>query len=260
MARKGQIEDMRRSREKSGERGLGLPDDIVACLFDLDGVLTETARVHRAAWKDTFDPLLAAAGQPPFTGEDYLRFVDGKPRADGVRDFLASRGLTPPEGSPDDPPDRDTVSGIGNRKNAELLHRLAEDGVQIHDDAVTYVQAVRAAGLAVAVVTASANAESVLRAARLNDLIDARIDGVVAARDHLPGKPAPDTYLAGAKALDVQPDQAAVFEDAIAGVAAGRAGGFGFVVGIDRAGQRDALRANGADVVVTALTELLEAP
>lgn len=260
MARKGQIEDMRRSREKSGERGLGLPDDIVACLFDLDGVLTETARVHRAAWKDTFDPLLAAAGEPPFTAEDYLRFVDGKPRADGVRDFLASRGLTPPQGSRDDPPDRDTVNGIGNRKNAELLQRLAEDGVHVHDDAVTYVRAVRAAGLAVAVVTASANAESVLRAARLNDLIDARIDGVVAARDHLPGKPAPDTYLAGAKALGVQPDQAAVFEDAIAGVAAGRAGGFGLVVGVDRAGQRDALRANGADVVVTALTELLEAP
>ncbi|MDN5795691.1 MAG: beta-phosphoglucomutase family hydrolase [Intrasporangium sp.] len=237
---------------------LGLPEQIRACLFDLDGVLTRTALVHRAAWKETFDPLLAAAGQAPFTEEDYLRHVDGKRRLDGVRDFLASRGLARPEGDPDDPPDQDTVAGIGNRKNALLLRRLAAEGVHVYPDSVAYLRAARDAGLAVAVVTASANAGAVLRAAHLTDYIDARIDGVVAARDGLAGKPAPDTFLAGAQALGVEPAQAVVFEDALAGVAAGRAGHFGFVVGVDRAGQGEALQRSGADRVVTDLTELLE--
>jgi beta-phosphoglucomutase family hydrolase len=238
--------------------GLGLPEGIRACLFDLDGVLTQTAAVHRAAWKDTFDPLLARAGQTPFTEADYLQHVDGKRRADGVRDFLASRGLNPPEGEPDDPPERDTVAGIGNRKNELLLRRLDESGVDVYPGSITYLRAVRAAGLSVAVVTASANAEAVLRAVGITDLVEARIDGVVAGREGLPGKPAPDTFLAGARALGVDPAQAAVFEDALSGVAAGRAGGFGLVVGVDRAGHGQALREQGADVVVTDLDQLME--
>lgn len=237
---------------------LGLPDRIRACLFDLDGVLTQTASVHRAAWKETFDPVLAQAGQTPFTEVDYLRYVDGKRRADGVRDFLASRGLNLAEGDPDDPPERDTVAGIGNRKNQLLLRRLEQSGVDVYPGSITYLHAVRAAGLAVAVVTASANAEAVLRAVDLADLVDARIDGVVAGREGLPGKPAPDTFLAGAEAVGVDPAQAAVFEDALSGVAAGRAGGFGLVVGVDRAGHREALLRHGADVVVTDLAELVD--
>ena len=237
---------------------LGLSAGIHACLFDLDGVLTRTASVHRAAWKETFDPVLAQAGQPPFTEADYLQYVDGKRRADGVRDLLAARGLNPAEGEPDDPPETYTVSGIGNRKNQLVLRRLADGGVEVYAGSITYLHAVRAAGLAVAVVTASANAEAVLRAADLIDLIDARIDGVVAEREGLRGKPAPDTFLAGAKALGVTPRQAAVFEDALSGVSAGRAGGFGLVVGVDRASQSEALHRHGADVVVTDLVQLLE--
>lgn len=238
---------------------LGLPPQIRACLFDLDGVLTRTASVHRTAWKETFDPVLTAQGQPPFTEDDYLRYVDGKRRLDGVRDFLASRGLTPPEGSPDDPPLQDTVNGIGRRKNESFLQHLAQDGVETYPDAVTYVHAARAAGLPIAVVTASSNAESVLHAAGLTEFVDSRIDGVVAGREGLAGKPAPDTFLAGARAVGVDPSQAAVFEDALSGVAAGRAGHFGYVVGVDRVGQGEALREHGADVVVTDLTQLLEA-
>src|SRR5688500_17549559 len=239
---------------------LGLPAGIRACLFDLDGVLTQTASVHRTAWADTFDPMLAQAGQPPFTEADYLQYVDGKRRADGVRDFLASRGIHPRKGDPDDAPERDTVTGIGNRKNQLLLRRLELDGVEVYAGSITYLQAVRAAGLSVAVVTASANAEAVLRAVNLIDLVQARIDGVVAAREGLPGKPAPDTFLAGAQALGVEPAEAAVFEDARSGVAAGRAGGFGLVVGVDRADHGEALRRHGADIVVTDLAQLLESP
>ena len=236
---------------------LGLPPGIRACLFDLDGVLTRTATVHRAAWKATFDPLLARVDQPAFTETDYLQHVDGKRRADGVRDFLSSRGLDLPEGEADDPAGRDTVAGIGNRKNELVLQRMDEDGVEVYDGSITYLHAVRTSGLAVAVVTASANGEAVLRAVGLADVIDARIDGVVARREGLPGKPAPDTYLAGARALGVEPAEAAVFEDALSGVAAGRAGGFGLVVGVDRDGQGDELRRHGADVVVTDLDQLL---
>jgi beta-phosphoglucomutase family hydrolase len=244
---------------------LGLPDSIRACLFDLDGVLTKTAKVHDAAWKEMFDAFLrersAASGQPfvPFDPvKDYDEYVDGKPRADGTRSFLASRGITLPEGSPDDPPDAQTVFGLGNRKNQIVLKRIRTDGVEAYDGSVRYVRAVKDAGLPRAVVSSSANCRDVLEAAHIADLFDAEIDGIVAERDHLRGKPAPDTYLAGARALRVEPAAAAVFEDALAGVASGRAGGFGFVVGVDRVGQADALRQDGADVVVTDLGDLLD--
>lgn len=244
---------------------LGLPDSIRACLFDLDGVLTQTAHVHRVAWRETFDALLRArhgGDRPfePFTDADYAEYVDGKARRDGVRDFLASRGIHLPEGDADDPPSAETVAGVGNRKNELLVRRLAEDGVDVYEGSVRYVRAARDRGLRTAVVTASANGEAVVRAAGLADLIEARIDGVVAARDALRGKPAPATFLAGALALGMDPEECAVFEDALAGVAAGRAGGFGFVVGVDRAGQAEALRRRGADVVVADLSELLERP
>jgi HAD superfamily hydrolase (TIGR01509 family) len=239
---------------------LGLPDAIRVCLFDLDGVLTKTATVHFAAWKRTFDEFLQQhePGSEPFSQLDYNRFVDGKHRADGVRGFLASRGITLPEGSPGDPPDAATVQGIATRKNALVLTELEEHGVEIYPGSVDYLRAVKEAGLATAVVTASANGEQVIQAGGFADLIDERIDGVVAARDSLRGKPEPDTFLAGARALGVAPEAAAVFEDAISGVVAGRAGDFGYVVGVDRVGQADALRDAGADVVVRDLSELRE--
>jgi beta-phosphoglucomutase family hydrolase len=238
---------------------LGLPDDITACLFDLDGVLTQTAKVHQAAWKRTFDEFLRA--QDPaaaeFSSDDYNRFVDGKPRKDGVRDFLASRGITLPEGTDDDPADAPTVAGVATRKNELILAELAEHGVQVYEGSMRYLRAAKAAGLATAVVTASANGESVVAAGGFADLIDTRVDGLVAAEQGLRGKPAPDTFLAGARALGVEPSQAAVFEDALAGVEAGRAGDFGFVVGVDRVGQAAGLAERGADVVVQDLDELL---
>jgi len=246
---------------------LGLPDSIRGCLFDLDGVLTKTAKVHAAAWKEMFDDFLRErarqTGEPfaafdPVT--DYDEYVDGKPRADGTRSFLASRGIELPEGQPDDPPDALTVHGLGNRKNEIVLRRIREDGVEAYPGSVRYVQAVRAAGLPRAVVSSSANCRDVLVAAGIEDLFDARIDGVVAEQEHLRGKPAPDTFLAGARALGLRPNAAVVFEDALAGVAAGRAGGFGFVVGVDRVGQAEALKQHGADIVVTDLAELLERP
>jgi beta-phosphoglucomutase family hydrolase len=244
---------------------LGLPDQTHACLFDLDGVLTKTAKVHDAAWKQMFDAFLrqrsAATGQPfvPFDPvKDYDDYVDGKPRADGTRSFLASRGITLPEGNEDDPPDAQTVFGLSNRKNQILLQRIHSDGVEAYEGSVRYVRAVKDAGLPRAVVSSSANTRDVLEAAHIADLFDVRIDAEAAERDHLRGKPAPDTYLAGARALGVEPAAAAVFEDALAGVAAGRAGSFGFVVGVDRVGQADALREHGATVVVTDLADLLD--
>ena len=244
----------------SSSRSLGLPDGIRACLFDLDGVLTRTATVHMAAWKRTFDEFLRdrGTGGGEFTQEDYNRYVDGKPRADGVRDFLAARGIPLPEGDPGDPPGAATVQGIASRKNELVLRELDEHGVDVYEGSVRYLRAVRAAGLPAAVVTASANGEQVLSAGGLADLIDARVDGVTAAREGLRGKPAPDTFLAGARALGVEPGQAAVFEDALAGVAAGRAGGFGYVVGVDRVGHAHGLREAGADVVVPDLADLLD--
>ena len=243
---------------------LGLPPSVRACLFDLDGVLTKTATVHFAAWKRTFDDFLQRyePGQVEFGQLDYNRYVDGKHRADGVRGFLASRGITLPEGSPDDPPDAATVQAISSRKNEMVLRELEEHGVEVYPGSVDYLRAVKEAGLPAAVVTASANGEKVIAAGGFADLIDGRVDGLVAARDGLRGKPEPDTFLAGARVLSVDPSEAVVFEDAISGVAAGRAGGFGYVVGVDRVGQADALRKAGADVVVADLSELLreEAP
>jgi beta-phosphoglucomutase family hydrolase len=243
---------------------LGLPEAIRACLFDLDGVLTPTARVHAAAWKQTFDAYLreraARTGEPvvPFDEAcDYELYVDGKPRADGVRSFLASRGIHLPEGDPDDPAEAETVNGLGNRKNELVLRLLREQGVQPYEGSVRYLRAVRQAGLRTAVVSSSANCRDVLVAAGIEQLFDARIDGVVARERHLKGKPAPDTFLAAATKLGVAQAEAAAFEDALAGVAAGRAGDFGFVVGVDRVGQADALSARGADIVVTDLAELL---
>lgn len=244
---------------------LGLPAHVSACLFDLDGVLTQTAKVHNAAWKQTFDAFLArraaATGEPfrPFDpGPDYNRYVDGRPRADGVRTFLASRGVVLPEGSPDDPPDADTVNGVGNRKNVVLLERIHHDGVEVYPGSVAYLRAAVAAGLRRAVVSASANCRDVVASAGLEPLLEARVDGLVARAEGLRGKPHPDTFLAGAKLLGVDPANAAVFEDALAGVAAGRAGGFGYVIGVDRVGQADELRAHGADIVVTDLSDLLK--
>lgn len=238
---------------------LGLPDSIRACLFDLDGVLTRTATVHFAAWKRTFDEFLRRYGpdQPEFSQLDYNRYVDGKHRTDGVRGFLASRGIELPEGGEDDPPSAATVHAIATRKNEMVLAELDEHGVEVYPGSVDYLRAVKDAGLATAVVTASANGEKVIAAGGFADLIDVRIDGVVAARDHLRGKPAPDTFVAGARALGFEPAQAVVYEDAISGVEAGRAGAFGFVVGVDRVGQAEALKAAGADVVVADLHELM---
>jgi beta-phosphoglucomutase family hydrolase len=243
---------------------LGLPEGVHACLFDLDGVLTQTAKVHAAAWKEMFDDYLqhrsAQLGEPfqPFDAvHDYDEFVDGKPRLDGVRDFLASRGIHLPEGGPDDPPDAETVYALGTRKNQIVLRRIRDDGVEAYPGSVAYVTAAREAGLRRAVVSSSANARDVLVAAGIEDLFEVRIDGVVAEREHLAGKPAPDTYLAAARQLGVEAAAAAVFEDALAGVAAGRAGHFGYVVGVDRVGQADALAAHGADRVVKDLADLL---
>jgi beta-phosphoglucomutase family hydrolase len=244
---------------------LGLPDGIRGCLFDLDGVLTKTAKVHAAAWKEMFDDYLRErarqTGQPfvPFDPvRDYDEYVDGKPRAEGTRSFLASRGIELPEGGEDDPPGAPTVRGLSDRKNAIVLRRIRADGVEAYEGSVAYLRAVVAAGLRRAVVSSSANCRDVLAAAGIEDLFEARIDGIVAEREHLRGKPAPDTFLAGARALGLDPAAAAVYEDALAGVAAGRAGGFGFVVGVDRVGQAEALRNRGADIVVTDLAELLD--
>ncbi len=243
---------------------LGLPEGIRACLFDLDGVLTQTSLVHAAAWKEMFDAYLRerarSTGQElaPFDPvEDYRLYVDGMPRADGVRSFLASRGIVLPEGTPNDPPNAETVYGLGNRKNELVLRLIRERGVAVYESSVEYVRAVREAGLPRAVVSASANTVDVLRTAGIEDLFDVRIDGVVAIERRLRGKPAPDTFLAAAEALAVEPDAAAVFEDALAGVEAGRAGRFGFVVGVDRVGQSEELLEHGADIVVRDLSELL---
>jgi beta-phosphoglucomutase family hydrolase len=243
---------------------LGLPDDVRGCLFDLDGVLTQTAKVHGTAWKQMFDGYLREhaqqTGQPfvPFGAADYEEYVDGKPRYDGVRSFLESRGIELPEGSDDDPPDALTVRGLGNRKNEIFTRLVREDGVEAYPGSVRYLRAARDAGLRRAVVSSSRNCHDVLVGSGIEDLLEARIDGVTAKQEHLRGKPAPDTFLAGARALGLTPAEAAVFEDALAGVAAGRAGGFGFVVGVDRVGQAEALKEHGADIVVADLAELME--
>jgi beta-phosphoglucomutase family hydrolase len=244
---------------------LGLPARVTACLFDLDGVLTQTAKVHAAAWKEMFDEYLRARADArgedfvPFDPvADYDEYVDGRPRYDGVRNFLAARGIALPQGAPSDPPDAETLDGLGNRKNEIVLRLIHEHGVDPYEGSVRYVKAARERGLHRAVVSSSTNCRDVLAAAGIADLFEEIVDGVVAEREKLAGKPAPDTFLAGARALAVEPSGAAVFEDALAGVEAGRAGRFGCVVGVDRVGQADALRAHGADVVVADLAELLD--
>ena len=243
---------------------LGLPDTVRACLFDLDGVLTDTASVHTRAWKTMFDSYLREradrTGEPfvEFDGaDDYLTYIDGKKREDGVRSFLTARGISLPDGHPDDDPSAETVYGLGNRKN-ELFHRtIREDGVEVFDGSRRYLEEVAAGGLAVAVVSSSANTREVLEATGLDKFVQERVDGVTMREEHLEGKPAPDSFLRAGELLGVKPAEAAVFEDALAGVEAGKRGDFGCVVGVDRVGQAEALRRNGATVVVTDLAELL---
>ena len=230
----------------------------------MDGVLTRTADVHAAAWKEMFDEFLrrwsTRTGTPfvPFdAGDDYDRYVDGRPREDGTREFLRSRGIELPEGGPADPPGADTVAGLSNRKNELVLARIRSQGVKPYPGSVRFVEEARRAGLRTAVVSSSANTAEVLESAGLSHLVDERVDGLVAAEEHLAGKPAPDTYLAAARRLGVDAARAAVFEDALAGVEAGRAGRFGLVVGVDRVGQAADLSAHGADVVVSDLDELI---
>lgn len=243
---------------------LGLPEEVRACLFDLDGVLTDTASVHTKAWKDMFDSFLSQRAES--TGEefvpfdpasDYRQYVDGKKREDGVRSFLQSRDIELPDGSPDDSADTETIHGLGNRKNDMFQKVLHDDGVKVFEGSRRYLEAVAEAGLAIAVVSSSANTRDVLEITGLDQFVQKRVDGVTLREENIAGKPAPDSYLRGAELLDVEPEAAAVFEDAISGVQAGRDGNFGFVVGVDRVGQAEELRENGADVVVTDLADLL---
>ncbi len=250
-------------RDVGSTRALDAAASVVAWLFDLDGVLTDTASVHDAAWKETFDEVLArnsgdrAKFRPFDPVADYEQFVDGKPRLDGVRSFLASRGIHLPEGAADDPPGLDTVNSVGRRKNELLLKMLASGGVTPFPGSVALVRALRAVGRKIAVVSASENCAAVLEAAGISDLFDVRVDGNVTAEHGLAGKPAPDTYLYAAKLLHVEPQHGAVVEDAPAGVASGRAGHFGLVVGVSRGATADELLHSGADVVVKDLDELL---
>jgi beta-phosphoglucomutase family hydrolase len=251
--------------EETATRRLGLRSGIRACLFDLDGVLTQTATVHAAAWKQAFDEYLSGRAEKegtPFVPfdriGDYELYVDGKPRDDGTRSFLGARGIKLPEGHEDDPATAETIHGIGNHKNDIVLDLLRRHPAATYEGSVRYVRAARQNGLRTAVVSSSKNTHEVLASAKIADLFDVRVDGVVAEQEHLAGKPAPDTYLAAARALDVGPEEAAVFEDAIAGVEAGRAGHFGYVVGVDRLGQANDLRRHGADIVVSDLATLLE--
>lgn len=239
-----------------------LPDATRACLFDMDGVLTDTARLHAQAWKHAFDSYLDAHGRHARfdAGSDYDQYVDGKPRYEGASSFLESRHITLPRGAPSDQPGTETVYGIANRKNELVLRLIRERGVTAYRGSLLFVRAARGIGLRMAVVSSSANTKAVLEAAKINDLFDVVIDGNVAEHEHLEGKPAPDTYIAAARALGVTSEQAAVFEDALAGVESARAGAFGYVVGVDRADQVEALFEHGADVVVRDLAELVVSP
>src|SRR6195952_3801722 len=244
---------------------LGLPEGITALLFDLDGVLTDTAAVHNAAWKEMCEGFLKARAEKngdefvPFDSEkDYGEYAGARPRADGVRDFRASRDIDLPEGDADDGPDAETVNGLGNRKNKALLEHIDKDGVKVFEGSRRYLEAARDAGLRRAVVSSSANTQQVLEVTGLAEFIEERVDGKTLKEQNLKGKPAPDTFLLGAKRLGVEPTQAVVFEDALAGVEAGRNGKFGYVVGVDRVDHADALAEHGADVVVQDLAELLD--
>jgi beta-phosphoglucomutase family hydrolase len=234
---------------------LKLPDGISVCLFDLDGVITQTAKLHSAAWKEMFDDYLRERSEETgelfeeFTASDYDRYVDGRQRLDGVRTFLAARGIEQ---------DDDLVRRLGDRKNDLVLQLIRERGVEVYDGSIDFVKEAQREGLRRAVVSSSANTREVLQSVGIEDLFEAVVDGLVAQREGLPGKPAPDTFVAGARALGAEPPEAVVFEDALAGVEAGRAGGFGYVVGVDRTGQRDALAEHGADIVVDDLSELIQ--
>jgi beta-phosphoglucomutase family hydrolase len=243
----------------------GLPDGVLACLFDMDGVVTRTATVHAAAWKEMFDEFLR--GYAERTGTEFVPFdphheydayVDGKPRLEGTRSFLSSRGITLPEGTPDDPPGTLTLYGLSNRKNDLVLAKIAVGGVQVYEGSIAFINAVRDKGISTAIVSASANTVQILDSAGIAGLFDVRIDGVIAQQRGLHGKPAPDTFLAAAEALHVPAAHAVVFEDAQAGVAAGHAGHFALVVGVDRVGQEAELLQHGADIVVKDLSELLQ--
>lgn len=235
--------------------------DHAAVLFDLDGVLTPTAQVHRRAWAEMFDAFLsswtAGGDTRPWTEQDYYDHVDGKPRYDGVRDFLRSRGITLPEGDPGDPPDAETVSGLGNRKNEAFHEVLERDGVTAYPGSVALLDLLRDLGTPLAVVSSSANAPLVLEAAGIADRFVAVVDGRLAAELGLPGKPAPDTFVHAAHACGTGPAGSVVVEDAVSGVRAGAAGGFALVIGVDRGAGADALSAAGADVVVDDLGELV---
>jgi beta-phosphoglucomutase family hydrolase len=234
---------------------LKLPEGITACLFDLDGVITQTAKLHAAAWKEMFDAFLRErseqTGEPfeEFTPSDYDRYVDGRPRLDGVRTFLAARGIEQED---------ELVRRLGDTKQELVLKLIRERGVEVYDGSIEFGTEAEREGLRRAVVSSSANTREVLSSVGIEDLFEAVVDGLVAQREGLPGKPAPDTFVAGARALGAEPPQAVVFEDALAGVEAGRAGGFGYVVGVDRTGQRDALLEHGADIVVDDVSELIE--
>ena len=236
-------------------------DKFDAVLFDLDGVITATAKVHAACWKKMFDEFLRRRPDEPFSSfdiqTDYPTHIDGKLREDGVRSFLQSRGIYLPEGDPADPPSYETVHGLGKLKDRMFKEILHQEGVEVYAGAVELVNQLRGQGIKTAVVSASKNCKAVLEAASLDHLFDVRVDGEVAAQLKLPGKPAPDKFLKAAQQLGVKPDRAVVMEDAISGVQAGRAGGFGLVVGIDRKGQAEELSKNGAHIVVTDPGELL---
>lgn len=243
--------------ERAYARGVDW-NDFDAALFDLDGVLTPTALVHMRAWDRMFNEFLSGEGVvEPYTERDYFQYVDGKPRYDGVRSFLASRGISLPEGTPDDSPDTRTVCGLGNRKNDDFEAILADEGVEPYPGSVALVEALVARGTGLAVVSSSRNAPAVLEAAGLIRHFGVIVDGAVAAADHLAGKPAPDTFLDAAKRLGVPKERAVVFEDALSGVQAGRAGAFGLVIGVDRGAGADALKQHGADLVVDDLQELV---
>jgi len=248
----------------SSEKPLVTSDSFDAVLFDLDGVLTATAEVHASCWKKTFDHYLqlrAAKNNEPFQpfdlNRDYSSYVDGMPRFDGVKSFLESRGIDLPYGHPDDPPDRETICGIGNRKEDLLIKTLKTVGVQVYEGSVAWVRHLRSTGIKTAVVSSSKNCQAVLEAGGIDDLFDARVDGHIVEDQKLPGKPAPDTYLHASALLHASPRRAVIVEDAIVGVQAGRNGGFGLVIGVDRKNHGEALRENGADVVVTDLKEML---
>ena len=250
--------------DKSPLQGVLTRERFDAVLFDLDGVLTDTAKVHALCWKRMFDEFLkqradeqGEVSHPFDLNADYRRYVDGKPRYEGVRDFLASRGIELPQGDPSEPPGWETVSGLGNRKNELINEILATEGVDVYEKSVVLVRRLLGQGFRTAVVSSSKNCEAILKAADISNLFEVRVDGVVAVREHLAGKPAPDTFLRAARLLGAEPQRAVVVEDAISGVQAGRAGGFGLVIGVDRHDDAEALRAGGADIVVADLGEFL---